>query len=183
MAFPFEHGLQTCVIAMRLAERLGVDRQTAVQTYYASLLSHAGCTTDAHLAATVFGGSLTEHFNPVMYGSRREVIGGMIGAVPGPGAASWSARAIQVAQRLPQMVRLCRPAIAANCEVAGMLAEQTGAPAGVAATLVYLSDRWDGRGPLRRAAGEAIPLAMRLVHVATDAALQRSLWVSKVLPE
>src|SRR6266498_4241249 len=50
MGFPFEHGLHTTVIAMRLADRLGVDRQTAVQTYYGSLLSHAGCTTDAHLA-------------------------------------------------------------------------------------------------------------------------------------
>ena len=33
MGFPFEHGLHTTVIAMRLADRLGVDRQTAVQTY------------------------------------------------------------------------------------------------------------------------------------------------------
>ena len=29
MGFPFEHGLQTTVIAMRLADRLGVDRETA----------------------------------------------------------------------------------------------------------------------------------------------------------
>jgi len=34
MGFPFEHGLHTTVIAMRLADRLGVDRQTAVETYY-----------------------------------------------------------------------------------------------------------------------------------------------------
>jgi hypothetical protein len=39
MGFAFEHGLQTTVIAMRLADRLGVDRQTAVETYYGSLLS------------------------------------------------------------------------------------------------------------------------------------------------
>ena len=69
------------------------------------------------------------------------------------------------------MVRLSRPAIAANCEVAGMLAEQTGAPAAVAASLAYLTDRWDGKGPLRRAAADAIPLSMRIVHVAIDAAL------------
>src|SRR5207247_3455818 len=66
-------------------------------------------------------------------------------------------------------------AIAANCEVAGMLAEQTGAPATVAASLAYLTDRWDGRGPLGRAAADAIPLSMRIVHVAIDAALQRRL--------
>jgi hypothetical protein len=70
MGFPFEHGLECALASVRLAERLGVDRATASATYYASLLSHAGCTTDAHVAAEVFGGSLTEHFNPVMYGSR-----------------------------------------------------------------------------------------------------------------
>lgn len=152
MGFPFEHGLQTTVIAMRLADRLGVDRQTAVQTYYGTLLSHAGCTTDAHLAAEVFGGSLTEHLNPVMYGSGREVLTGMLRAVPDPGA-SGLVRAVQMGRRLPRMVRLSRPAIAANCEVAGMLAEQTGAPVAVTASLAYLSDRWDGRGPLRRRPG------------------------------
>ena len=55
MGLPFEHGLRTTVIAMRLAERLGVDRDTAAATYYACLLSHAGCTTEAHVAAEVFG--------------------------------------------------------------------------------------------------------------------------------
>ena len=40
MGFPFEHGLHSTLIAMRLAERLGVDRETASQTYYACLLSH-----------------------------------------------------------------------------------------------------------------------------------------------
>lgn len=49
MGFPFEHGLHTTIIAMRLADQLGVDRETRVLTYYASLLTHAGCTTDAHL--------------------------------------------------------------------------------------------------------------------------------------
>jgi hypothetical protein len=38
MAFPFEHGLHRTLIAMRLADRLGVDRRTASETYYASLL-------------------------------------------------------------------------------------------------------------------------------------------------
>ena len=41
--------------------------------------------------------------------------------------------------------------------------------------LAYLTERWDGQGPLRRAKGEQIPVPMRIVHVATDAALQRLL--------
>lgn len=179
MGFPFEHGLQTTVIAMRLSELLGVDRQTAVQAYYGSLLSHAGCTADAHLAAEVFGGSLTEHLNPLMYGSIRGVVAGMIRALPDPGAST-PVRAVQIVQRLPRMVWLSRPSIAANCEVAGMLAEQTGAPGEVVATLSYLTDRWDGKGPLQRAAAHEIPLSMRIVHVAIDAALQRLLVGEKV---
>ena len=53
MGFPFERGLHQTLIAMRLAERLGVDHETAVQTYYTSLLSHVGCTAEAHRAVEV----------------------------------------------------------------------------------------------------------------------------------
>jgi response regulator RpfG family c-di-GMP phosphodiesterase len=41
--------------------------------------------------------------------------------------------------------------------------------------LTHLLERWDGKGPLHRAKGEQIPLPMRVVHVATDAAFQRLL--------
>jgi HD-GYP domain-containing protein (c-di-GMP phosphodiesterase class II) len=174
MGFPFEHGLHETLIAMRLAERLGVDRETASQAYYASLISHAGCTAEAHVAAEVFGGSMTENFNPLMYGSMREVIIGLLRSLPDEDVSSL-ARATQTARRLPRMARQTRPALTASCEVAGMLAEQTGAPTEVPSLLAYLTDRWDGHGPLGRGKHEQIPLPMRIVHVATDAAFQRHL--------
>ena len=55
MGFAFEHGLHSTLVATRLADRLRVDRAAAWQTYYACLLSHAGCTTDAHGTAELFG--------------------------------------------------------------------------------------------------------------------------------
>src|SRR5215207_781908 len=110
MGLPFEHGLQETLIAMRLAARLGVDRGTAAQTYYASLLSHAGCTAEAHLAAEVFGGSMTENFNPLMYGSVREVLTGLLRSLPDEDATRL-ARAGQTARRLPRMARGTRPAL------------------------------------------------------------------------
>ncbi len=174
MGFPFEHGLHETLIAMRLAERLGVDRETASQTYYASLLSHAGCTAEAHVAAAVFGGSMTANFNPLMYGSMREVVIGLVRSLPDEDVTGLT-RAGQAARRLPRMARATRPSVTASCEVAGMLAEQTGAPTAVPGLLSYLTDRWDGRGPLGRGKHEGIPMAMRIVHVATDAALQRHL--------
>ena len=174
MGFPFEHGLHETLIATRLAERLRVDRDTASQTYYTSLLSHAGCTAEAHVAAEVFGGSMTENFNPLMYGSVREVFTGLLRSLPDE-EATGLARAAQTARRLPRMARGMRPALTASCEVAGMLADQTGAPTAVPVLLSYLTDRWDGHGPLGRGRHEEIPLPMRIVHVATDAALQRHL--------
>ncbi len=174
MAFPFEHGLHTALIAIRLADRLDVDRMTASETYFASLLSHAGCTTDAHIAAEVFGGSLTAHFNPVMYGSPREAIPGLLRALPDPGRATL-VRAMQTARRLPRMVREQRPALTATCEVAQTVAMGVGLPTSVNALLAHLLERWDGKGPLGRSQGDGIPLPMRIVHVAVDAAFQRVL--------
>ncbi len=174
MGFPFEHGLHSTLIAMRLADRLGVDRETRWQTYYACLLSHSGCTTDAHVTPEVYGDSLTKRFHPVMYGSGREVLGGLIRALPDPDSTG-SARAVQVARRFPRMVRETRPHLTAACEVAGMLADRLGLSRSVGGLLAHLVERWDGHGPLGRAKGEEIPLPMRIVHLAVDAAFQRLL--------
>ena len=100
MGFPFEHGLQTTVIAMRLADRLEVDRETACETYHACMLRHAGCTTEAHVAAEVFGGSMTTQLNPRMYGSTRDVLAGLLRSLPDPGRPA-PVRALQTARRLP----------------------------------------------------------------------------------
>ena len=42
IGLPLEHGLQSTLVAMRLAERLGVDARTATDTYYACLLFYVG---------------------------------------------------------------------------------------------------------------------------------------------
>ena len=172
MGFPFEHGLHTTLVASRLADGLGVDAVTASQTFYACLLSHSGCTTDAHVTAEVFGDSLVTHFNPVMYGSGREVFTGLLGALPQPGRAA-PVRALQIARRLPRLARAQRPHLTAMCEVAQMLADGVGLPPAVQGLLAHLTDRWDGKSPASRAKGDEIPLPMRIVHVAVDATFQR----------
>jgi hypothetical protein len=118
MGFAFEHGLLETLIAMRLAERLGVDRDTASQTYYTSLLSHAGCTAEAHVAAAVFGGSMTENFNPLMYGSVREVFIGLLRSLPDEHVTGL-VRAAQTARRLPRMARGTRASLTARAKLPG----------------------------------------------------------------
>jgi HD-GYP domain-containing protein (c-di-GMP phosphodiesterase class II) len=174
MGFPFEHGLHSTLIAMRLADHLRADSETVSQTYYASLLSHSGCTTDAHVTPQVFGGSLKTNFHPVRYGSGREVWRGLVRSLPDPETAGL-VRASQVARRLPRMAREMRPHVAATCEVAGMLACELGLPDSVQSLFAYRFERWDGHGPLGRARRDEIPLPMRIVQLAVDAALQHML--------
>jgi hypothetical protein len=108
MGFPFEHGLHATRIAVRLGERLGVDAETASETYYVSLLSYCGCTADAEITAKIFGGDLMASFGPAFFGSQREMLAGVIRALPDPDSSA-PARAIQIARRLPKAARINRP--------------------------------------------------------------------------
>ena len=171
MGFPFEHGLEGTVVAMRLADELGITGEDASQTYYAMLLTHSGCTTDAQLAAEIFGSDLRESFHPVLYGSPRQVVFGLIGSIPDPDA-SLPARALQTARGFPKLARNQRPHLTATCEVGEMLAARLGLSPATAGLFAFLTERWDGKGPLRRAGAEEVPLPIRVMHVARDAVFQ-----------
>ena len=174
MGFPFEHGLHATLAAMRLGDRLGIDADTASKVYYGSLLMYAGCTADAEVAAAVFGSDLGAHLVPVLHGSPRETLGALVRALPPPESAG-PRRALEIARRLPKAARADRAHLVTLCDVARMLAGRLGLPAGVTELFAYLTERWDGRGRLARAARDEIPLPVRIAHVARDAAYQRLL--------
>jgi hypothetical protein len=70
MGLPYEHGPQSTLVAMRLAERLGVDAETDSGCDVLRLPVHIGCTTDAEREADLFReGALMTHFNRVMFGT------------------------------------------------------------------------------------------------------------------
>jgi HD-GYP domain-containing protein (c-di-GMP phosphodiesterase class II) len=172
MGFPFEHGLHGTLMAMRLADLLDVDPETESQTYFASLLMYSGCTTDADVATRIFAGSRTESITPVQFGSTAAALGGVIRALPSPDDPPHR-RVYEVARRLVPAGRFTKPHFAALCEVAEMMAKRLGLPPEVHTLFVHLTERWDGKGVLRRAKGDEIPLPVRIVHVARDAAYQR----------
>lgn len=172
MGFPFEHGLHATLVAMRLADLLGVDVETASQTYYVSLLMYSGCTTDAQIGTVLFPGGQTKNITPVQFGGRMEVLPAVARAVSSPGGTRVR-RAYQVATGLPKAARYLPAHFAALCEVASMLAERLGLPAALQDLFGLLTERWDGRSVLGRARGEEIPLPLRIVQVARDAAYQR----------
>src|SRR5439155_13920178 len=52
---PMEHVLRQCLIALRLAERVGLDEEARAVVYYTALLVNVGCHSDAHEQAKWFG--------------------------------------------------------------------------------------------------------------------------------
>ena len=52
---PMEHVLRQCLIALRLAEGIGLDEEQRAAVYYTALLINVGCHSDAHEQAKWFG--------------------------------------------------------------------------------------------------------------------------------
>jgi HD-GYP domain-containing protein (c-di-GMP phosphodiesterase class II) len=174
MGLPFGLGLDSTVVAMRLAAKLGVDESTAVQTYYGCLLFYVGCTTDADVQADLFPDGLTTHWTPVMFASQRQSMAGVFRSL-GAGDGGRVRRTLRAAAKFPRAGRGYKHHTQALCEVAEMLATGVGLPPDASAQFRWLTERWDGAGPLGRAGGEDLPLAIRIVHVARDAIVQRHL--------
>jgi HD-GYP domain-containing protein (c-di-GMP phosphodiesterase class II) len=173
---PIEHGLRSTLLAMRLADHLGVDSATATQTYYACLLFYVGCTADAEVAAETFGDddALARHGLPARFGSRSELLAGLMRALADPGSPA-PLRVAQMARGLPRAAREYKGHVTAFCEVAQMLGGRLGLPASMQGLFAFLVERWDGRGLPGGARGEEIPLPVRIASVARDAAFQREL--------
>jgi HD-GYP domain-containing protein (c-di-GMP phosphodiesterase class II) len=173
MGLPFEHGLQSTVVAMRLADKLGVDSETASQVYYGCLLFYAGCTADAEMSAELFeAGALLRYFNPVMFGTPAQTMTGILRALASSDRTP-AAKAFRVATTLPKAVRGYQQHLTAMCEVARMLSSRLGMPHAVQEMFAHFPERWDGKGQPGILSGPEIPLSLRVIHVARDAALQR----------
>ena len=170
---PLEHGLYATLIALRLARSLGLDQETTAQTYYGCLLFYVGCTATAEASVGIFGSedALTTYATPMRFGSRREMVSGMMRAVAPPDNPLLE-RAAMLAGSLPKLVRKFRGVVAVNCEVGQLFSEQLGLPASEATLFAYIGERWDGRGEPGQLKGEELPLPMRIIHVARDAAFQ-----------
>jgi HD-GYP domain-containing protein (c-di-GMP phosphodiesterase class II) len=173
---PLEHGLESTLVALRLCERMGVDQQTASHTYYGCLLFYIGCTADAEIVAGLFPGedAVITHITPVMFGSPPELLTGLFRALAS-GRGSGVARVVRAAGNLPRAAREQRDHLAAICEVAQMLTGRLGLSREVQALFSGFTERWDGKGGPRGVGGDAIPLPVRIVHVARDATFHRML--------
>jgi HD-GYP domain-containing protein (c-di-GMP phosphodiesterase class II) len=167
---PLEHALRTAILAVRLGELAGASTQELADTYYVALLHAAGCTSNGHEATQLFGDDI-EHraaFFLIDTTNAAEVLA-FYRAHVGVGRAP-EVREAMIEDAIANAGPRARDSFAAMCEVAQRFAGWLELGPRVQEALEFVFARWDGRG-FPDASGDAIPLQMRLLHVARDISL------------
>ena len=160
-----EHVLRECMIALRLAERIGLGEADRSTVYYAALLVNVGCHSDAHEQAKWFGDDIALRSGKYEHEFR-------------------SVRAAAATMRLvgsgnPPLHRFrvgLEFAISGRHDFDGMiarhssfaraLAERLGLAQAVQDAVGAAYEQWDGRGWPGGLAGERIPIGARLTQFA-----------------
>jgi HD-GYP domain-containing protein (c-di-GMP phosphodiesterase class II) len=164
-AQPMEHVLRQCLIALRLAELIGLDEDERAAVYYTALLVDVGCHTDAHEQAKWFGDDIALKATKYEYNPRS-----LRAAAAGLG---------RIGSGHPPMHRFVvglEFAVSGRHEVSAMinhhtaiartLGEQLGLSRQVLEGLGGAYEWWDGRGWPGELEGTEVPIASRLAQLA-----------------
>ncbi len=169
MGQPLEHGLRTAILAVRLADALGLSQHEQATVFYTGLLHFAGCTADSEIDAGFFGDELAAR--PAMMsaflGSRRELVSTAM-RVAHPDLAPLG-RLAAMSRSAAGGISEFRKWARVHCDVARLLGARMGLSKPVQDALRHLYERWDGRGLPGELRGDQVPLAVRLMQVAQDA--------------
>jgi HD-GYP domain-containing protein (c-di-GMP phosphodiesterase class II) len=158
---PMEHVLRQCLIALRLAERLGLAGAARADVYFAALLINVGCHADAHEQAKWFGDDVALKAAKYRHGMRLK---GALSSMQMLGGSSPPLHRFRLG--LEFMISGHREMDVTLHKVALALAERLGLPVSVRDALEAAYEHWDGRGWPGKRSGEAIPVASRIAQVA-----------------
>jgi HD-GYP domain-containing protein (c-di-GMP phosphodiesterase class II) len=162
---PMEHVLRQCLIALRLAERSGLDEQARAVVYYTALLINVGCHVDAHEQAKWFGDDIT--MKSGKYTSPMRGLKGVAGMLRMIGAGRTPLGRVRVGIELFTSGRRELGGMIANhARLAQTFAQQLGLPPAVRDAVGSAYEQWDGHGWPGNLAGHAIPMASRIAQLA-----------------
>ena len=148
------------------AGRYGSDTRATV--YWVALLRYIGCTGHAHEVATLFGDEIAIRAATLTHDAANppEVIRDVL-------HFATVGRAPEEAEQIVKFVQANARAWATHnfssgCEVADMLLKRIEFGDDVRNALRFTFERWNGAGYPTHTGGDAIPLAMRIVHLTHD---------------
>jgi HD-GYP domain-containing protein (c-di-GMP phosphodiesterase class II) len=161
-----EHMLRQSLIALRLAERLGLgdDEQTVV--YYGSLLAWVGCHVDAYEQAKWFGDDTVLRADYRLTDFSSASARGLF-MMRHVGAGQPAARRAQLGIAfLTEGRRAAGSLLTNHWRAADALAARLGLPQPVRDCVEQTFERWDGRGAPHGVRGPQIGLPARLIALA-----------------
>ena len=169
---PRGHTLRTCVIGMRIAQRLDLDARSCSNLYYALLLKDLGCSSTAAKIYHLFGAdeqrikraSKTVNFDKLRE-SARFVLSNAGSAVP------WRRRLKHIISMGLGRHDTKASIVRVRCERGAEIARQIGFSEETAAAMRALDEHWNGKGHPYGVSGEDIPLPGRILCLAQTAAI------------
>jgi HD-GYP domain-containing protein (c-di-GMP phosphodiesterase class II) len=162
---PMDHVLRQCRIALRMAELLGLDEQTRSAIYYSALLVNVGCHSDAYEQAYWFGDDIA--LKADKYDDEPFSAAEILGMLRMLGSGSTPLHRLRVGLEFVVSGRKeVDGMITRHAQLARMLGEELGLEDDVLAALATSYERWDGRGFPGDLAGDQIPMAARIAHLA-----------------
>ncbi|MGZ4205503.1 MAG: HD domain-containing phosphohydrolase [Actinomycetota bacterium] len=160
---PMEHVLRQCLIALRLAERIGMDESERQDVYYISLLAWVGCHVDAFEQAKWFGDDMVlKHDYRLIDGAGRAFMLRHVGT----GKPLFERARVGLAFMGKAGRQAAEDMLANHCLAADDLAERLRLSRAVRDSLAQAFERWDGKGSPGRASGERVLIPSRLVTLA-----------------
>ena len=161
------HASRTCVIGMRLADRIGLPADQRLALFYALLLKDAGCSSNAARMSSLFGADdliLKRDVKLVDHTSR--VAGGRytIRHVDGGGSPlGWLARVAAIGVHSEA---ISRELTGVRCERGAEIVRMIGMPPATAEAIRHLDEHWDGHGHPAGLRGPAISVPGRILCLA-----------------
>jgi len=160
--------MRSCLLAMWMSEEAGFKKELRETVYWVALLRYIGCTGHAHEVATIFGDEIAIRAQTLVHDAANptEVMRDVL-------AFATAGRAPEEREQIVRMIEQGAREwavhnFASGCEVGDMLVRRLDFGPGVRDALRFTFERWNGNGYPSGARGEAIPLAMRLVHLTHD---------------
>jgi HD-GYP domain-containing protein (c-di-GMP phosphodiesterase class II) len=162
---PMEHVLRQCLIALRLAERIGLDEPGRAVVYYTALLVNVGCHSDAHEQAKWFGDDIA--LKSGKYDHDLRSLRAAAAGVRLLGSGNPPLHRFRVGLEFALSGhREVDDMIAHHAGLARTLAEQLRLPEGVLEAVGAAYEQWDGRGWPGELKGTDVPVASRLAQLA-----------------
>ena len=142
---PMEHVLRQCLIALRLAERIGLGDEERLAVYYTALLVNVGCHSDAHEQAKWFGDDIALKSGKYQYDQRGVAAATAALRLVGSGNPPLHRFRVGLEFALGGF-REVDQMVSSHAALAASLARRLGLPQSVQHAVAASYEQWDGRG-------------------------------------